>query len=89
MVTLSFHYCHIDDFRLVVLTLSLGTLNPPPWSRNRHGSHLMDISCVMQPLFSASVLADLMRPDGTSNTPVIGGETMSAELAQEIMGLQV
>ncbi|KAG0560396.1 hypothetical protein KC19_10G178000 [Ceratodon purpureus] len=42
-----------------------------------------------QPIFSASVLVDLMRPDGTSNTPVMGGETMSAELAQEIMGLQL
>lgn len=44
---------------------------------------------VVQPLFSASVLVDLMRPDGTSNTSVMGGETMSAELAHEIMGLQV
>jgi protein SMG9 len=44
---------------------------------------------MMQPVFSASVLVDLMRPDGTSNTPVMGGETMSAELAHEIMGLQV
>lgn len=41
-----------------------------------------------QPLFSASVLVDLMRPDGTSNISVMGGEVMSAELAHEIMGLQ-
>lgn len=44
---------------------------------------------MMQPLFSASVLVDLMRPDGTSNISVMGGEVMSAELAHEIMGLQV
>lgn len=42
-----------------------------------------------QPLFSASVLVDLMRPDGTSNISVMGGEVMSAELAHEIMGLQL
>ena len=30
-----------------------------------------------------------MRPDGSSAISVMGGETMTAELAHEIMGLQV
>lgn len=42
-----------------------------------------------QPVFSASVLADLMRPDGSSAVPALAGEAMSAELAHELMGLQI
>lgn len=46
------------------------------------------LSGLVQPLFSSSVLVDLMRPDGSAIS-VMGGETMTAELAHEIMGLQV
>jgi protein SMG9 len=42
-----------------------------------------------QPVFSPSVLADIMRPDGSSSISVVGGDSMSAELAHELMGLQV
>ncbi|ESW29050.1 hypothetical protein PHAVU_002G039600 [Phaseolus vulgaris] len=42
-----------------------------------------------QPVFSASVLAEMMRPDGSSTISVIGGETMPAELAHELMGIQL
>jgi protein SMG9 len=41
-----------------------------------------------QPVFSPSVLADIMRPDGLSSISVVGGDPMSAELAHELMGLQ-
>jgi protein SMG9 len=44
--------------------------------------------CV-QPVFSPSVLSDIMRPDGSSSISVVGGDLMSAELAHELMGLQV
>ncbi|CAK9874299.1 unnamed protein product [Sphagnum jensenii] len=42
-----------------------------------------------QPVFSPSVLSDIMRPDGSSSLSVVGGESMSAELAHELMGLQL
>jgi protein SMG9 len=42
-----------------------------------------------QPVFSPSVLADIMRPDGLSSISVVGGDPMSAELAHELMGLQL
>lgn len=42
-----------------------------------------------QPVFSPSVLAEMMRPDGSSTIPVLSGETLSAELAHEIMNIQV
>ncbi|KAK7253128.1 hypothetical protein RIF29_37580 [Crotalaria pallida] len=42
-----------------------------------------------QPVFSASVLAEMMRPDGSSTISVISGESMSAELAHELMGIQL
>ena len=38
---------------------------------------------------SASVLAEMMRPDGYSTISVISGESLSAELAHEIMSIQV
>jgi len=31
----------------------------------------------------------MMRPDGSSTISVLGGETMPAELAHELMGIQV
>ncbi|KAH8943091.1 hypothetical protein BDL97_13G031000 [Sphagnum fallax] len=42
-----------------------------------------------QPVFSPSVLADIMWPDGSSSISVVGGDPMSAELAHELMGLQL
>jgi protein SMG9 len=41
-----------------------------------------------QPVFSPSVLSDIMWPDGSSSISVVGGDLMSAELAHELMGLQ-
>ncbi|XLR47415.1 hypothetical protein HN51_031542, partial [Arachis hypogaea] len=41
-----------------------------------------------QPVFSASILAKMMRPDGSSTISVITGESLSAELAHEIMNIQ-
>ncbi|XP_027356165.1 protein SMG9-like [Abrus precatorius] len=42
-----------------------------------------------QPVFSASILAEMMRPDGSSTISVLSGETLSAELAHELMGIQL
>lgn len=42
-----------------------------------------------QPVFSASVLAEMMRPDGSSSISVLSGEQLSAELAHELMGIQL
>ncbi|XP_004511426.1 uncharacterized protein [Cicer arietinum] len=42
-----------------------------------------------QPVFSASVLAEMMRPDGFSTISVMSGESLSAELAHELMGIQL
>ncbi|XP_061997315.1 uncharacterized protein LOC133715026 [Rosa rugosa] len=42
-----------------------------------------------QPVFSPSVLAEMMRPDGSSTIPVLNAESLSAELAHEIMGIQL
>ncbi|KAI5440218.1 ERAD-associated E3 ubiquitin-protein ligase hrd1a, variant 6 [Lathyrus oleraceus] len=41
-----------------------------------------------QPVFSASVLTDMMRPDGSSTISVLSRESLSAELAHELMGIQ-
>ncbi|KAI3996562.1 hypothetical protein MKX01_009394 [Papaver californicum] len=41
-----------------------------------------------QPIFSPSVLAELMRPDGSSTITLTNGETLSADLAHEMMGIQ-
>lgn len=43
----------------------------------------------MQPVLASSVLAEMMRPDGSSTVPVLGGESLSAELAHELMNIQV
>ena len=43
----------------------------------------------MQPGFSPSVLAEIMRPDGSSTISVLSGESLSAELAHELMSIQV
>ncbi|KAL3524529.1 hypothetical protein ACH5RR_017363 [Cinchona calisaya] len=42
-----------------------------------------------QPVFSPSVLADMIRPDGSSTISVISGESLSAELAHELMTIQL
>ncbi|XP_020548855.1 protein SMG9-like isoform X2 [Sesamum indicum] len=42
-----------------------------------------------QPVFSPSVLAEMIRPDGSSTISVISGESLSAELAHEMMSIQV
>ncbi|XP_073012071.1 uncharacterized protein [Typha latifolia] len=42
-----------------------------------------------QPVFSPSVLIDMMRPDGSSTIPVLNGENLSADLAHELMGIQL
>lgn len=41
-----------------------------------------------QPVFSPSVLAEMIRPDGSSTISVLSGETLSAELAHELMCIQ-
>ncbi|KAL5823393.1 hypothetical protein ACOSQ4_021293 [Xanthoceras sorbifolium] len=42
-----------------------------------------------QPVFSSSILAELMRPDGSSTVSVLTGESLSAELAHQLMGIQL
>ncbi|KAK4433189.1 hypothetical protein Salat_1081100 [Sesamum alatum] len=42
-----------------------------------------------QPVFSPSVLAEMIRPDGSSTVSVISGESLSAELAHEMMSIQL
>lgn len=42
-----------------------------------------------QPVYSPSVLAEMMRPDGSSTIPVLNAESLSAELAHEVMGIQL
>ncbi|KAK3128252.1 hypothetical protein QOZ80_6BG0458950 [Eleusine coracana subsp. coracana] len=42
-----------------------------------------------QPVYSPSVLIDMMRADGSSIIPVLNGDPLSAELAHELMGIQL
>lgn len=42
-----------------------------------------------QPLFSPSVLAEMTRPDGSSTFSLINGENLSADLAHELLGIQL
>ncbi|XP_062233767.1 uncharacterized protein LOC133930983 isoform X2 [Phragmites australis] len=42
-----------------------------------------------QPVYSPSILIDMMRPDGSSTIPVLNGDPLSADLAHELMGIQV
>ncbi|KAJ9185582.1 hypothetical protein P3X46_005195 [Hevea brasiliensis] len=42
-----------------------------------------------QPVFTPSVLAEMMRPDGSSTISVLSGENLSAELAHELMAIQL
>ncbi|VVB14853.1 unnamed protein product [Arabis nemorensis] len=43
----------------------------------------------VQPVFSPSILAEMIRPDGSSSIPVLGSDSLSAELAHEIMCIQL
>ncbi|GLT29266.1 hypothetical protein SLA2020_041430 [Shorea laevis] len=42
-----------------------------------------------QSVFSPSVLAEMMRPDGSSTVSILSGEPLSAEMAHEIMNIQL
>ncbi|VFQ63600.1 unnamed protein product [Cuscuta campestris] len=42
-----------------------------------------------QPVFSPSLLAEMIRPDGSSTISVMTGESLSAELAHELMSIQL
>lgn len=42
-----------------------------------------------QPVLSPSILVEMMRPDGSSIIPVLAGESLSAELAHEILSIQL
>ncbi|KAH9316292.1 hypothetical protein KI387_024919, partial [Taxus chinensis] len=50
---------------------------------------LSNVALYLQPVLSASVLAEMMRPDGSSAVSVLSGESLSAELARELMGIQL
>ncbi|XP_058111040.1 uncharacterized protein LOC131253990 [Magnolia sinica] len=41
-----------------------------------------------QPLFSPSILSDMIRLDGSSSVSILNGESLSADLAHELMGIQ-
>lgn len=51
------------------------------------GNH--SVICHLQPVFSPSVLAEMIRPDGSSTISVVSSESLSAELAHEMMSIQV
>ncbi|CAN1235962.1 Nonsense-mediated mRNA decay factor SMG9 [Linum grandiflorum] len=42
-----------------------------------------------QPVFSPSILTEMVKPDGSSIIPVLNGENLSAELAHELVCIQV
>ncbi|KAL6606509.1 hypothetical protein ACP70R_042162 [Stipagrostis hirtigluma subsp. patula] len=42
-----------------------------------------------QPVYSPSILIDMMRPDGSSTIPVLNGDPLTADLAHELMGIQL
>ena len=49
----------------------------------------LNTSIVLQPVYSPSILIDMMRPDGSSTLPVLSGDPLPADLAHELMGIQV
>lgn len=54
--------------------------------------NLMIFSCyfrISQPIFSSSILAEMMKSDGSSSIPIVDGDYVPAVLAHEIMGIQV
>ncbi|CAN0824349.1 Nonsense-mediated mRNA decay factor SMG9 [Linum grandiflorum] len=42
-----------------------------------------------QPVFSPSILTEMVKPDGSSIIPVLNGENLSAELAHELVCIQI
>ncbi|CAN1235961.1 Nonsense-mediated mRNA decay factor SMG9 [Linum grandiflorum] len=44
---------------------------------------------LLQPVFSPSILTEMVKPDGSSIIPVLNGENLSAELAHELVCIQV
>ncbi|XP_062145037.1 uncharacterized protein LOC133852315 isoform X2 [Alnus glutinosa] len=62
---------------------SIGSLNLLSDSWDFH------IDRFLPSVFSPSVLAEIMRPDGSSTISVLGGESLSAELAHELMSIQL
>ncbi|KMZ74691.1 Protein SMG9 [Zostera marina] len=42
-----------------------------------------------QPIFSSSILAEMMKSDGSSSIPIVDGDYVPAVLAHEIMGIQL
>lgn len=64
-------------------------LNKNPKEKTMNNDIIIFVPLEMQPVLSPSVLAEIMRPDGSSTIPVPGGESLSAELAHEIMSIQV
>ncbi|KAK6926159.1 hypothetical protein RJ641_007878 [Dillenia turbinata] len=66
----------------------------PPFAVQSEESRAMARHCTngIEPrisVFSTFVLAEMMRPDGSSTVSVLSGESLSAELAHELMGIQV
>ncbi|KAJ6673030.1 hypothetical protein OIU79_024636, partial [Salix purpurea] len=55
----------------------------------RENTHIWEsITLYNQPVFSPSVLAEMMRPDGSSTISVLSGENLSTELAHELTAIQ-
>ncbi|CAM0912382.1 unnamed protein product [Alopecurus aequalis] len=52
-------------------------------------SHERFILLDTQPVYSPSILIDMMRPDGSSTLPVLNGDPLPADLAHELMGIQL
>uniref|UniRef100_A0ACD5XWL1 Uncharacterized protein n=1 Tax=Avena sativa TaxID=4498 RepID=A0ACD5XWL1_AVESA len=52
-------------------------------------SHERVILLDTQPVYSPSILIDMMRPDGSSALPVLSGDPLPADLAHELMGIQL
>ncbi|XP_058088943.1 uncharacterized protein LOC131235676 [Magnolia sinica] len=73
---------------------SLESLPMPPdpvlSSPSRPESQSSTTTCAskMVPLFSPSILVEMIRPDGSSSVSVLNGESLSADLAHELMGIQ-
>ncbi|KAH7538426.1 hypothetical protein FEM48_Zijuj03G0198200 [Ziziphus jujuba var. spinosa] len=65
----------------------------PPYATQSEEARVMarhsSIGIEPRPVFSPSVLAEMMRPDGSSTIPVLSGESLSAELAHEVMSIQL
>ncbi|PPD94191.1 hypothetical protein GOBAR_DD08771 [Gossypium barbadense] len=60
----------------------------PPFAIQSEETRAMARHCTVV-CFQSSVLSEIMRPDGSSTVSVLSGESLSAELAHEIMNIQV